>query len=268
MSLPPHPFKFTSQDLVIAQRFPTVDYEWEHTQPFRAPALTIVGASYQFDSLRQSVSPRDNAEEIIRFSIVKSCAADAQRARSALRTNLYRAGSGYLWLIDASDKVYRAPARLMGMPEIRGMLNERSLPTVCQFERFDDWADPTLVTVNTNVNATPTTFSITNPGNIELSAMTITLISNSATGFIDPVLTNLTNGYAFSSSRDATSNQSRLRIDTARAAVEYSSDAGVHYASDWANFVNGTNQVDFFKLSPGVNQITYSGGASPNLTIR
>jgi hypothetical protein len=98
-------------------------------------------------------------------------------------------------------------------------------------------------------------------------AIEFTFTPNTTGPANDPVLENLTNGWSISTTRDLTATTQRLRIDSARLAIEYSTNSGGSWASDWALASLGTMQAGMMRLEPGNNSMRITMGGSPNVTI-
>ena len=106
-------------------------------------------------------------------------------------------------------------------------------------------------------------FAIVNAGNAPIYNAIITLAGT----YTNPVIRNTTNGYQLETARDGTSADHKVRFDAGRPGVEYSADAGVTWAGDYANFVRQTGQVHLMVLDPGTNNFTVTGAASGTLTV-
>lgn len=105
------------------------------------------------------------------------------------------------------------------------------------------------------------TVVINNPGNAPVYDAVLILKGT----FTDPAITNTTNGYVLSSTRDGAATSDWLKFDAGRHTVEFSSNSGVVYANDFANFVRAATQVGLMKLEPGNNSFTFTGMTSATL---
>ena len=97
--------------------------------------------------------------------------------------------------------------------------------------------------------------------------------SLSAAGFSNLTLTNNRNGYSFSSTRDAASNQDVLAVHAGNvpiagtSPVGYSTNGGASFINDFANFSRGGLRVAFFRLDPGTNELVATCAGTPNFQL-
>jgi len=260
--------KFTSEDGFTVYTFPVDDYEYDPDQKYRDASDAVVGADYAVDYAGGAPWPKDVATEVVRFTIWGADAGDAEDQFDDCASTLRKIGRGKLYTLASDGSRRWAWAKLTGRPTYSARVDDYSnIPVSCRFLRFSDWFAESPTTGTEAVAATPATFTITNPGNAPCLAAVIRLRSNGAAGFTNPVLTNLTNGYAISSSRDAAGANSELRIDAGAAKVEYSNDDGASYADDYSLVTLGVTQVGFMRLEPGDNTMRYADGGAPNLSI-
>jgi hypothetical protein len=99
--------------------------------------------------------------------------------------------------------------------------------------------------------------------------MVIRLRSNSATGFTNPQLQNLHAAYphTISSTRDAVSANSELRIITEQHRIQFSDNDGVSYTDDYALATIPATQVSMMELQPGTNPMRYTNTGTPNAVL-
>lgn len=263
--------KFTSVSGAVSYTFPLKAYEWESVESLRTAFLESVGMDFAYDALHNAPSLRSVANETVRFLVVGADSTAVDTAVDSLRGNLLNIGRGKLYTIDGSSVRRWCYARLVAMPDVRVAVPAMvHVPAVVQFQRFSPWFSEAIVAGYDNIDVpgtNPMSISVTNPGNVPAKFVAIRFRSDAAGGFTNPVLLNGTNGYTFSSTRDATGTESELKVDTEDLSVRYSNDNGATYADDFALFTIGPNQGSFFQLEPGVNALTYTDGGTPNLHI-
>lgn len=261
--------KFTNSGGSLSYTFPLEAYEWSSQADLRNQPATSVGLDYAYDLLRSSIAPVNLGKESIRFFIVQTTDALVDTQLDSLKSLAYRIGKGKLWTLGADGTRRWCWARLKAMPSFSvGVQNRKFQPAVLEFQRYSPWfAENITTSTSATISASPTTYVVNNPGNIPVKIPVITLTPLGAAGYVDPTIENTTNGYSFQSLRDSVSTSSRLRFDCDRMAVEYSEDAAASWAPDWTNFNIGVNQAEMMILEPGDNNIKYTGGGTPNLTI-
>ncbi|MCJ7510692.1 MAG: hypothetical protein MUP14_07395, partial [Dehalococcoidia bacterium] len=237
----------------ISYTFPLKAYEWESVEPLRTAFLESVGMDFAYDALRGAMSPRGVAAETVRFMIVGADAAAVDTALDDIRGKLLSIGRGKLYTVTAAGVRRWCYARLAGLPDIRVSVPAmRHAPAEVRFQRYSPWFAESITTVGatTLIDTSPKTISVTNAGNIPAKLVAIRFRADGAGGFTNPVLTNVTNGYTFSSTRDAISANSELKVDTEDLSVRWSNDNGVTYADDFVLFTIGALQASFFRLEP------------------
>lgn len=264
-----YPWRFQSRDGNTNVYFPTAGLEYEPGQEYRAALAAIVGANYPFDLGSRAPWPVGPGEESVRFLIVGAneyaCDLEFRRIASALR----RLGLGKLWIRDGNGDQWWSWAKLSGRPEKQvGFELPYIMPVVVPFFRLSDWTRSTPATGSSGtITATPTTFTIPNPGDLPTQRLTLRLRATGAAGIVNPVLTNLSNGYSWSSTRDSASANSEIKLDCERMRVLWSDDDGSTYADDWALTSLGDKQRGIMQLEPGDNALRYSSGGTPALAI-
>lgn len=252
--------KFTSINGGVSYTFPTDEYEYTAAQAFREALAEVIGADYAHDFLAGAAWPKAPGEESVRFVIWADTAADADSAFDTMASTLRTIGLGKLWLVDAAGTRRWCYAKLRARPAyVVNVEQFFNMPSEASFLRLSDWYASAPTTGSQALSAPITAFNITNPGNARTGLVTFRLRSNAVNGFQDPILVNLTNGQALTSSRDAAGADSELRIDTATAQVRYSNDDGVSYAGDYSLVTLAAKQaVVGIELEPGDNSMSYS----------
>jgi hypothetical protein len=261
--------KFVSLSGAVSYTFPLKAYEWESVESLRTAFLESVGMDFAFDALHNAPAPRNVANETVRFIIVGANASAVDTEVDAMKAKLYNIGRGKLYTIDNAGTRRWCYARLTAMPDVRVAVPALvHVPASVQFQRFSPWFAESITTVTTAIVTTnPKTFTVTNAGNVPVKVVSFRFRSNSNTGFTNPALLNSINSYSFSSTRDAASANSELKVDTEDLSVKFSADDGMSYADDFANFTIGSNQGSFFQLEPGDNSIVYTDGGTPDLSL-
>jgi len=260
--------KFVSADGLTSYTFPADDYEHEAEQGYREASAAVVGADYAHDFAGAAPWPKGVADEAVRFTIWGSSEADAEDQFDECASTLRKIGRGKLYALASDGSRRWAWAKLAGRPTYSTRVDDMfNIPVAVRFRRFSDWLGEDLETGSQAIAATPTQFSISNPGNAPVYAAVFRLRSNGAAGFTNPSLTNLTNGYSVSSTRDAANGNSELKIDAGAARVLWSTDDGANYADDYALATLGALQVGLMRLEPGSNVMGYTDGATPNLSL-
>lgn len=262
--------KAVSLDGAVTVTFPLMMYLWQSSGPLRSAYTRAPGNNYGFDHFRNAISPRDIARETIAFMVGEDDIQDTIDQIDEIKGAMLNMGAFWLTSLGQDGTRRKARCRLNSMPDVQ-VSYKRSItaPVVIEMDRMSDWYGETLVTPDVEVvTSSPDTFTITNPGNIPVDLVEIRLRSNGATGFTNPHLENLTNGYELRSTRDAASANSELKLDTSIPSILWSTDDGGTYADDWALYVQPTLQLPLsFRLDPGPNSIRYTDAGTPNVNI-
>ena len=259
--------KLTSEDGLLSYTFPVDDYEHEAEQRYREASEAIIGADYAHDFGGVQPWAKDVGDEAVRFTIWGTSEADAETQFDTCAGTLRRIGRGKLYALASDGSRRWAWAKLAARPTYSARVDDfYNVAVALRFRRYSDWFASAATTGTQAVTATPTAFTITNPGNAP-ALVTFRLRSSSAAGFTNPSLTNLTNGYSVASTRDAVSVDSELRIDAAASRVQWSTNDGVDYTDDYSLVTIGALQVGLMRLEPGANDFEYADGGTPNLTI-
>lgn len=240
--------------------FPLNRYEWEESQSVRTPRQLISGAPGAFDMLGNEASIKDIRQERLRFMLTGTTTAN-DTAFDLMKKVLHGGGRGKLWLVDDNSVRRWTWGRLQEMPSVQvsyrsPILQPAILGLVADPDFFDENA--------TESEAAATgTVTITNPGNQRVYNAVLTLRGTAT----NPVITNTTNGYVLSTTRDIASDLQRIRFDAGRDEVKYASD-GSSFADDYSQFQRQSGQIQLFVLEPGDNLLTFSGISSATLSWR
>ena len=149
------------------------------------------------------------------------------------------------------------------MPEVTIAYNSpRIVPVIVGFTRFDDWCGIEVVE-EYELDSASMTFEVVNPGTAVIYDAVMTLRGT----YTNPAFQNANTGYGWSSTRDGTHANHRLRVDAGRGEVERSTDGGDTWADDYAEFSLPAEQVQIMTLNPGVNEIAYEDGGSPDAVV-
>ena len=263
MATPRYLEKFTdTTGSAIVYTFPLNQYEWESApQPVSTPFSPLAGAHYDYDMLGTSLAVKRNGIETVRY-IAKGTAAEIQDKIAEARQKCYRIGRGKLWALDSTGDRWWAYARQMDMPDFR--LNSPFIvPVSHRFARMSDWYNDTQITGDVTLNANPTAFSIDTLGNAKVYDAIFIFKGT----FVNPTLTNSTNGYIMASARDGSAAGHYLRFDCGKHRVEWSTNSGSSYDGDYANFTRQTAQVHLMVLEPGSNSFSCAFGGVPSGTL-
>lgn len=263
-----HPTTFESANAQQVATFPRQLLEWQPTQNYRVANVEFVGADYGVDLIGGAPAPKAIAQENIRCTFVGSSPADADSLFDIFVATARSIGLGKLWVTDDVGVRYWAYAKLASRPaKVSSWQTPTWLPTTTVWWRYSDWQDATATTGTVSITVTPTTFTISVPGNTSARALVLTLRSLAGIGWHHPSLTNNTLAQTLSTTRDAAGINSRLQIDPDRFRVVYSNDGGSTYANDYNLVTLGTTQVALFELGPGDNSLTYIDSGVPNMAI-
>jgi hypothetical protein len=249
-------------------------FEWERNQPLRTPVAYAAGAHYAYDLLSGEVGRKDSGEERLRFLAYERCGPnDLDDHIDDLSEAFFEMGAGKLFVIDSRNALRWARVRATEMPQVTWVLDTtvgKSLPVIASLRRDSDWASPVAVTYTYNITTNPQTISLTLPGNAK-SFSPIVIMKGTYT---NPSITNtsllvpgLTTGYKIQSTKDGSSANHWLKYDAGEHTVEFSSDAGVNYITNYGDNVRQAGQVQLFALKPGLNSIDVTGSTSGTLVI-
>lgn len=268
MSRPRLLLRFSAAGGGLAVEFPPAAYEWESSQSLRGATEPAVGADYAVDLLESRPAPKAVATERVRGLIVARDGAALNVEMDRLRSRLYRIGRGRLWAVDAAGNERWAWARLDSMPDITLTVeHRRHAPVILSFLRLSDWYAAEPVVIQQRVTSPTLNLAITNPGEATARQITVTLRSRTVAGFSQPTITNELTGETCGTSRVAGGATHVWRLDAGRLAVEYSTDGGTTWASDYANLITGPLQVGFLRVEPGTNPLTITSQGSPDYDL-
>lgn len=265
--------------------FPTMQMSWQTKQLSRINAQTsvssgsstssdvglayAVGTSYAIDLLSGMPAPMEISQETLSAAIgaggLTGPQIDAQL--DALRAALVSIGLGKLWTMDDNGDQRWAWARITQLPDVTlGVSHIGYAPFQVVFVRLSDWQSPTETTLSETVTTASYQFTASPAGSATVGSIVFLLTANAAGGFDAPSLSNALTGETWSSTRVA-ANGDQLRIDTGRMAVEYSTDGGVTWTPDYANFSIGATQAGFMRFGAYANTLTLTNNGSPNCTL-
>lgn len=187
--------KFESSDGVTSLVFSLGEYEMESQQGYRGNYMPGVGLNYGFNALRNAAPVRDFARESLRFVIYEEDPATVDTTEDSIRSILGTVGRGKLFSIDKNDVRRWSWASPQSAPSISwraGMIFSKGISL--DFMRESDWFASALTTDSRTITASPTAFTLTNPGNVAATLMTIRIRANAwATNLLakanpDPIL--------------------------------------------------------------------------------
>jgi hypothetical protein len=259
---------FRSLDGAVVLTFGLRGYSWQTDESFRVRLQQASGADFAVDPHGIAPAPLSTPTEMVGWLEVANSEAALESAIAAIRSKLLTIGQGWLYRVDSNGTQRRALARPRMLPSLRRSVGSQLvMPVSLEFLRLSHWQAITQTTGATTATSSPHTFTINNPGDLPCMAIEFTFTPNTAGPANDPVLENLTNGWSISTTRDLTATTQRLRIDSARLAIEYSTNSGGSWTSDWALASLGTMQAGMMRLEPGNNSMRITMGGSPNVTI-
>ncbi|HXG36516.1 MAG TPA: hypothetical protein VNL15_06080 [Dehalococcoidia bacterium] len=120
------------------------------------------------------------------------------------------------------------------------------------------------------VTASPTTFTLTNNGDLETRRIVFYLVSQAVSGWTNPVIENTTTGQKINITGTAANASTRLCVNCMphMGAMHKSTDAGVTWTDDTANVDLGSaTQAVLMELWPGANSFSVTSGGTPNFLL-
>lgn len=259
--------KFENAAATISYSFLLSQYEWETQQGIRSALAPVIGADFAYDHHGLFPAPRTESRETIRC-LATGTPATIEAAIKEARGECQRIGKGKLFTLDSTAALKWAWARLMATPSFAVKTNQFNLaPLMFDFARLSDWFTASATTGSQTCDASPETFTINNPGDLPCLTAVFRFRSNGATGGTNMTLTNTTNSFSFSTTRDLTGADHELKVDCGAYSVKRSTDNGANYADDYSLFTVGAGQVAFMRLEPGDNAMSYTDGGTPNLSL-
>lgn len=263
-----YPEKFVSADGLLSYTFLTDDMEYQEAQAFRQAVASPAGGDYAHDFRGLDPWAKDLGQVSVRFTIWKDTAAAAMTEFDSCAATLLRAGRGKLYTIDQAGVERWCWAKLVGRPSYTVTADQfLNMPCEADFARFSDWFDATATADSQAIDATPKTFTITNPGNLPTTFVVFRLRSNGASGYTNPTIENTTNGYAFQVARTAVDGNEEERVNSETNLVERSTDDGSTYAADYSKLTRGNAQVAIMRLEPGDNTFSVTDGGTPDWSL-
>jgi hypothetical protein len=261
--------KFTNAAESVVFNFPLAEYEYQVRQAIRSALTTIPNVPYAVD--RRGVAPGvvEVARESLRLVVHEEAPATVDSKVDEMLAKCLTIGRGKLFAIDNADVRRWSWARLAAMPTLQWRAGDIfTKGASLEFDRLSDWAAVSLTTVNQTVTSNNQEWVVANGGSLPAELMVITLTPQTSTGLRPHTITNLTNGYAWTHNRTSSATTQRLRLDTERASVEWSTNSGSSYSNDFTNYtLPTTHAVLAFRLEPGNNTIRYTCTGSPNVTV-
>lgn len=257
--------KFESIDGLVSYTFPLAKYEYSPRQNLRTPEDLITGGHYAYDHRGTAQALKASGQETVRF-VLKGPGATMDSDLDTLRQKVLGVGLGKLYTIDAAGTAGRwAYARPLEVPQIsiRGD-SPNLMPVIASFRRQSDWYGTAQYGSSFPGTAGTITFNVVNDGNARVFN-SIFIVKGSVTG--SPALTNLTNGYLWTSNRRGTTASSWFKVDAGAGSVGFSTDDGASYANDYANFGRGSLQAQFMVLEPGTNSMQLTGAGSGTISV-
>lgn len=265
--------KVVSLDGGTVVEFPRYFYEFQPGGDLRPADSELPSLSFGFDHLRNAISPRKITRSAVRFMIGEDTPILSDAYIDSLRSTLLNMGPFWLYTIGADGTERRARCRLERLPDVL-VSYQRSItaPAMVEFRRYSDWLSPNQEQHVQVISATPTLFTVTNPGGLAVDEVEVRFRVNPGGSFSNPTLINQTNGYTFQSNRDAAAADDELKLDTGEPSVLWSTDDGGNYTNDITNLVIPTTQIPLaFVLDPGPNSLRYENNGAPgglNVEIR
>ncbi len=261
--------RIVSMDGGTIIELPTDLYEFQESGGLRTAESALFSSNYAYDHLRGAISPREVAKASVRFGVGLATPTLSDAYIDTLRSTLLAMGPFWLQTIGADGSRRQARCRLAQMPEML-IGYQRSITALASLEmrRYTDWLATTPTTFTQTVTATPTTFTVDNPGGLPVDEIEIRFRANASNYFTNPILENLTTGYAFASLRDGSNANHELKLNTSDPSVKWSTNDGGSYVDDIANLVIPTDHIPLaFLMAVGVNSLRYTNTGTPGVTI-
>jgi len=172
--------KFESRDASISYTFPEFEWLWTSEQGLRTPYDAAIGAHFAFDHLGVNPGVMEVAREQLACVILKSSPSDVDAEYDNMRSKLWRAGGGKLFVIDSASVRRWAYARLAAMPGHTwqaGDIFKKSV--VLEWLRFSPWQGTSLLPASAQqVTNNGQTWVVNNPGNIPAQLLRLRFRSN------------------------------------------------------------------------------------------
>lgn len=257
--------RIENADSTVSITLPRYRAEYEQEQPLVHNLAALTGADYSYDQMGLSASVKGNGIERVRFLEVGQpeeidAAIDDLKALSRYgRLKIFTTGED-----DHQGGTERwAWARMQMMPSLSlGVTNRQHAPVSLAFERLSNFFAAERYDTDFNLSGSDT-ITVENFGTAPVYDAEFLLSGT----FSNPVIFNTTTVYRMESTRDGAGASDILRFMSPRF-VDFSSDSGVNWAGDYANYVRTRGQIQLMKLDAGINQLTITGASSAILTVR
>lgn len=268
------PVRFESADGSETLTFPLAGYQVEISQDMDTPAESLAGVDGQWDTLGEGEARLGAIAIRLSFEAVESAPEEVDAVVDEVRAKLRRFGQGKLWTVgrdDGGNDVERWTwMRATAKPTERwaaGDVLRKALTVSARGGPY--WFEADEVIVDEEVESSPLSLNVDVPGTAPVYWMRMLITSESAAGFENLVIENLTNGYALTGSRSSASVDDVMRIDTERWAFEFSDDAGATWSDDYASWEEGPLQVAPFRLEGGqTNVLRLTCDGTPEYSFR
>lgn len=262
---------FSKADGTGLLSFSRLAHEWTPSQPLDVPVEAVVGADYGVNLLGGGPMPKRPGRERVRFLLRHDEDGESVDEQvDTLTATIRRYGQGRLWqVVEGYGAVTRrwAYAQAVSMPDMSyGVRDREYVPVSLEFVRLSDWHAEAATTVSLSIGISPAVIEVVNTGTADAHDLTVGLVSDAANGYVNPVIKNTTTGEWVALSLTGATTNHRLRVDTGRAAVEKSTDAGVTWTSAYAALSMGATQAGLLTLVPGSNYIEITADGTPDMT--
>ncbi|MCC6959233.1 MAG: hypothetical protein IT301_05250 [Dehalococcoidia bacterium] len=256
MYQPRIPTRFESSDGSEVLTFPLAGFTVDIDQDMDTPDENLSGVDGTWDSIGDGEAPLKPIVVRLSFEAVEEAPEDVDAIVDDVLAKLRRFGTGKLWTVGRDSLgadverwgYFRATAKPSQRWRTGDVLRKQLLAT---FRGGPYWMGDTAEAVSEAVTDSPHTLAVVVPGTGPVYWMTIRVISESAAGFANVVIENLTNGYSLTGTRDAASADDIMRIDTEFQTFEFTDDAGATYSDDYASWTLGALQIPPFRLEGG-----------------
>lgn len=246
--------------------WPQLRFEYQRSQPLRAPLAELGGSDYALDLLEGAPAIFSPGRERVRF-VHYGLPEDVNPEIDDMLSSLYLSGLDWLWTRteDPLDPPRKAYARLTEMPEITVAGDSYHItPVVLGFTRITPWLGENVFSATRTVDSlTGDNLVINNPGNLPTKRVTIRLTSITAGGIVDVRIYNAANGNEFEVLRSSTGIGDVLQLDTRIPEVTWN---GVNTIANY-NAPGVTQKYLSFQLEPGNNTLEVYPSGTPNFTL-
>jgi hypothetical protein len=236
--------------------WPTHRYEYDQKQPLLQADMPLVGESYSFDQVASRAPLKSNALETVRFldvGDVDSVEADIDNFKRIIDWGIGKivttGSTGERW-------AWGRPVEMMSVQFT--VDNVRHFPFAIGFIRSSDFyaaARDQLTDITTN----PQVVIATNNGNAQAKDI-IVIVKGPAT---HPIITNnsalipgTSTPYKLESTTALAAGTDWLRFNARTNKVEKSTNSGVTWVDDSANYVIQSGQLRLMVFEPGANSLS------------